>query len=861
MQLLAAGTCVGSDRRYRIEQRLGQGGFGEVYLSTDLRLSRRCVVKRMYDSGTFAPAELRRRADAFIREAQLLITLNHPGHPNIPEIYDVMADDVCLAMKYIEGRSLQGNIDRIPSGGLSEAIALRYARDICSALAYMHAKSPAVIHRDIKPENLLVDSLDRSWLVDFGLSQSYTKADGAVSSIGGTFGYSAPEQLRGAAEPQSDIFALGRTLHVLLVNPPRPFVSTTATAQGPRLTRPLPPIRSINEQIRPEVEALIARCCAVDPEERPDAQELLAELSALVQSPTLPPPPDPEPVPTRSGFVGRVDELANYRATLAQTGVVTLIGPPGIGKSALAAHVALKLAPREMIFWHTCRLAEGRAATLLWGLAGFLARSGRPELWRWLHVASQPGTRLPPPDVFARALIEQLRDSHLLICLDDADLLDTDPDAEPLLHVLLEAARSRAIGLILTGRDAPIIVKPLAGPALSGLDRAAARLLFEQAQIPLSDSLLETLYVTVDGNPQFLLLATAAIQQGAHPDSLVAQLPQADLVSDYLLNAVDRRLSERERAVLQTLALLREPATLDAVEATLDQDGMWAALQQLHDRHLVQARGANDQHRYALHAILAGFYVQQLGRRVRKAMHRRAGEFFEHDERDVIRAAYHANEAGEANHAAALATAECWELINKGQAPALLALLAQLKNAQLDADVHIHVLQAHGEIADLLGAAELAGNSFHEALHILEARPASAERAVHIAQLCRAMGTLLRTRAPTEAVNWVQRGLSELAQPSILLSEARFEQARLYQQLGSIYLVQGNEEEALDVLTRSLALLPTSADRWRANVQANLGVAYCALGEVERGLDYYRDAERTFKGLQDSWGLAVIRHN
>src|SRR5262249_35778243 len=148
-----------------------KGGFGEAYLARDVQLDRACVVKRLALNPAWSYTDQDLARANFQREARLLVTLNSPGHPNIPEIYEYLPERQCLVMKYIEGQNLlQLCAER--GGHLPEDEALRYVRDTCSALVYMHSCAPEpVLHRDIKPANILLDSADRIWLIDFGLAK------------------------------------------------------------------------------------------------------------------------------------------------------------------------------------------------------------------------------------------------------------------------------------------------------------------------------------------------------------------------------------------------------------------------------------------------------------------------------------------------------------------------------------------------------------------------------------------------------------------------------------------------------------------------------------------------------------------
>lgn len=283
---LLPGARIGPGGRYLVERAVGRGGFGQAYLVRDQQLGRFCVAKRQVPNPAWS-ARIREQAYSnFRREAQLLSTLNTPGHPNIPEIFEYLPELHCLVMKYVEGRDLgwvlNGRGGKLP---LDEGLAI--IREVCSALAYMHSRSPEpVLHRDIKPSNILIDSEGRVWVIDFGLSKATPVESSLInteeSQMAGTFGFTPPEQWRGEAVPRSDIYALCATLHM------------TISGFQPTMNRddmdnflagtyaPFPPVRSLDPSIPPLVEAIIRKGMAFDPNQRPTAAQLLGALDTIL---------------------------------------------------------------------------------------------------------------------------------------------------------------------------------------------------------------------------------------------------------------------------------------------------------------------------------------------------------------------------------------------------------------------------------------------------------------------------------------------------------------------------------------------------------------------------------------------------
>lgn len=284
-ELLAPGAPIDPGGRYVVDRAIGKGGFGEAYLVRDRQLQRFAVAKRHSPNPAWSARTREFAAHNFRREAQLLVTLNAPGHPHIPEIYEFLPEQGLLVMKYVEGRDL-GQILAEQGGKLPAAIALPIVRDVASALAYMHSKRPEpVLHRDVKPGNIIIDSAGRVWLIDFGLSRAtpmQPETDPRHTQLAGTIGFTPPEQWRGKAEARSDIYALGVTLHMLLTG----FTPALTRGDLPDFLRgakdPFPPVRSLDPSIHPDVETIVARALAFRPEDRPSALELVAALDKFL---------------------------------------------------------------------------------------------------------------------------------------------------------------------------------------------------------------------------------------------------------------------------------------------------------------------------------------------------------------------------------------------------------------------------------------------------------------------------------------------------------------------------------------------------------------------------------------------------
>lgn len=257
--------------RYAIEDALGIGGMSVVYRGRDLRFKdvvRPCAIKEMYQSAPDSNTRLLNLKN-FERESGLLATLQHPA---IPKVYDFFEENgrIYLILELVPGKDLETVLDEA-GGPLPEERVARWAVQICDVLTYLHTHTPEpIVFRDMKPSNIMVTPEDRIVLIDFGIARNLTRADRKGTMIG-TEGYSPPEQYRGMAEPQGDLYALGATLHHLL------------SASDPRLETPFTfherPLRQLNPAVSPELDAVVAQALEYDMTARwSSAEELKAAL-------------------------------------------------------------------------------------------------------------------------------------------------------------------------------------------------------------------------------------------------------------------------------------------------------------------------------------------------------------------------------------------------------------------------------------------------------------------------------------------------------------------------------------------------------------------------------------------------------
>ncbi|RKE05811.1 serine/threonine protein kinase [Catellatospora citrea] len=272
--LVRAGTVLAE--RYRLEQRVGSGGMGEVWRAFDEVLGRTVAVKCLLDSHPDDPSFVAR----FRAEARVMATISHPGVVEVHDFGDDPVAGVYLVMKYIDGESLAHTLARV--GRLSPEATMRLVAEAAEALHAAHEKG--VTHRDIKPGNLLVRADGSTLVTDFGIARS-AGATGftTTGSLVGTAGYIAPERAMGRpATPASDIYALGIVAYRCLAGH-MPFTGDSVVEIAMRHVHddplPLPP------DVPPGVRAVVARAMAKDPETRWPTGAALADQARLAAVP------------------------------------------------------------------------------------------------------------------------------------------------------------------------------------------------------------------------------------------------------------------------------------------------------------------------------------------------------------------------------------------------------------------------------------------------------------------------------------------------------------------------------------------------------------------------------------------------
>ena len=329
---------------YRILEKLGEGGMGEVWLAQDSRLDRKVALKVLPEKMAADPD----RRGRFEREAKAIAALNHP---NIVTVFAVEEWEGLhfLAMELVEGDSLSS---LIPPAGLPLKRIFDLAIPMADALSAAHERG--ITHRDLKPDNVMVGADGRVKILDFGLAKwadnalatddGIEMATATVTQEGkilGTVAYMSPEQAQGKpVDARSDVFSLGILLYEMTTGK-RPFGGDNAISTLSSILKDTPTsLTDIKTELPTHLDRVVKRCLAKDPERRyQSAKELRNELEQLrdeIVSQELSGVRDAVPA-GRSGKTGRILGAA---ALLAVAAVLVILGPrwfSGGGKNGTAA--------------------------------------------------------------------------------------------------------------------------------------------------------------------------------------------------------------------------------------------------------------------------------------------------------------------------------------------------------------------------------------------------------------------------------------------------------------------------------------------------------------------------------------------
>ena len=263
---------------YKILEKLGEGGMGEVFKAQDTKLDRFVALKFLTSNVVSSEEEKAR----FIQEAKAASSMNHP---NVCTIYDIQEHDgqLFIVMEFVDGKTLKDKKDSI-----SEKQKLELSVQVAEGLAAAHEKG--IVHRDIKPENIMIRKDGIAQIMDFGLAKLYSDKNASrltkVGTTMGTLGYMSPEQVQGLdVDHRTDIFSFGVVLYEMFAGE-SPFKGMHETAIMYEIVNvDAPPISTVKEGIDTELDEIILECLGKDKDYRcQSAKELAKDLRKVKKS-------------------------------------------------------------------------------------------------------------------------------------------------------------------------------------------------------------------------------------------------------------------------------------------------------------------------------------------------------------------------------------------------------------------------------------------------------------------------------------------------------------------------------------------------------------------------------------------------
>jgi len=311
--------------QYQVVERIGAGAAAIVYKAYHEKLALYVALKVL----TPACARDETFVQRFEREARAAIQLQHR---NVIRVYD--AGEVLgyhyMAMEYIDGGSLEDRLDAQPGQPLPQAAALDLGKQIGRALEYIHAQG--LVHRDVKPSNILIDREGRAVLSDLGIVKRTAGKSPSTDgqAITGTPRYMSPEQAQGQpVDGRADLYALGVVLYEMLTGRP-PFAAEESWALlHQHITATPQPLRSLNPDVPPWLEAVVLKALAKNPADR---YQTATEWLQDIRGPT-PATPQPQGDRASRGLRSIVPVIAAGGIIVALVGVVCLgvllASPPG----------------------------------------------------------------------------------------------------------------------------------------------------------------------------------------------------------------------------------------------------------------------------------------------------------------------------------------------------------------------------------------------------------------------------------------------------------------------------------------------------------------------------------------------------
>lgn len=643
MPTLHNGTLV--DQRYQINDHLGTGGMGTVYLAQDLQDQTKIAIKILNNIPNQAIVQKQ-----FQREFFLLSQMQHP-HIIQTHHWGQYKHNFYFTMDYVPGKTLAAIIaNKNTQEQMREKWIYSLLHQLSEGLAYIHNKN--IIHADLKPSNIIISETENdihATLLDFGLTQlkhQNVHATTPFSSPIGTAEYMSPEQAKGLQiDHRADLYSLGVMLYELLTGHP-PFTGEKPIDILLKHIREIPKApQTDREDFSISLRQIVLKLLEKDPLNRyPSATDLSNAIQPLKANTKL-----RRFRPLNPQFSGRETEttlLKNLldKKTAKLPRLIFVSGEAGIGKSRLLEEFQSEARIQGINILTGSCLQDSSAP--------FAAIS---DALKYIHEQNEPDTPLRLDDVL-EILKKTTRTKPTLLCIEDIQWIDEW--TQRLLRIL--TYENLPITLYLTSRQThneyPKWLAHLAQRmqsthchlnALSELEtnRLMASILGEQK---LPDTISEIVYNETGGHPLFITqLTRSGLESNALKLSPTGQWqyqPQNAIPSS-LTDTLQQRiqsLPQQQRAILESVSVLQEVFSFDQVQA-LSQASEEHLLTQLHALCAQDILHQKNETYYFSHALLQKSIYEHLSRKKQRQLHLKAGLYFEAQdpEKHIEHLAYH----------------------------------------------------------------------------------------------------------------------------------------------------------------------------------------------------------------------------
>ena len=269
--MLEIGSLV--DGKYKILNKVGQGGMSVVYMAINEKANKTWAVKEVRKDGVLNFEAVKQ---GLVAETNILKKLSHPNLPSIIDVIDT-EDSFIIIMDYVQGNSLNKALEEY--GAQPQEYVIEWAKQLCDVLGYLHSRQPPIIYRDMKPANIMLKPDGNVTLIDFGTAREFKEKNLADTTCLGTVGYAAPEQYTSSAwqDTYTDVYAIAATIYRTLTGT-MPVETLSRVANDNLVSA-----STLNQSIPKNVSNALTAAMQLSPEKRTQTVgELIAELSQVM---------------------------------------------------------------------------------------------------------------------------------------------------------------------------------------------------------------------------------------------------------------------------------------------------------------------------------------------------------------------------------------------------------------------------------------------------------------------------------------------------------------------------------------------------------------------------------------------------